>query len=355
MNDRMNMMDRTSSISVVVLNYNGKDLLEECLTSLRRQTFRDFEVIIVDNASEDGSAEIAREQFPEYRLILNSINEGTSGYNAGIEASLSRYVLLLNNDTALDSNCLEEIIKTGRRYPEVGMFALNILIYDKPGTRDSAGIAIYRDGTSKQNCGLTLDDPHQLEPTPVLLPSGAAGVYKKEVLEIIGLFDPIFFAYCEDTDLGLRARLAGCECLFIPTARVYHKVSSSWGALFTKKAMLVERNRFWLTVRTFPLRYLLSTPFYTLYRYFVQIKAVIKRVGQTSRLVNNIGIAGLCVFYLKILIISLKGLPEAWHKRRRIMASRGISSKEFGKLLRDFGISAEDIFLNPNESSFSRK
>ena len=234
------------------------------------------------------------------------------------------------------------------------MFAVKVLIYDEPGTYDSAGIAIFRDGTSKQNRGLTKDNPKEHEPVPVLLPSGAAAVYKREMLDEIGLFDPIFFTYCEETDLGLRGRLAGYECLYIPTAKVTHHVSGFWQSFPYKKALLVERNRFWLTIRTFPFRYLVLTPLYTIYRYFIQLKAALKGVGPTGQFYSENNILRILKFFIELFWISLKGAPYAIRMRRKIMSLKKISSSQFGMLLKKYRINPEEIFLNPYETDVKK-
>ena len=130
-------------ISVIVVNWNGKHFLETCLTALRRQTFRDFETILVDNGSEDGSAEYVRSGFPEVRLIALDRNLGFTGGNiAGYEQACGELIVLLNNDTEVDPRWLEEIHKARRDYPAAGSFASKMLYFDERNRIDNCGFGL---------------------------------------------------------------------------------------------------------------------------------------------------------------------------------------------------------------------
>src|SRR3989339_741316 len=195
--------------SIVIVNFNGKEYLEKCLTSLKRQTYPNFEVIFVDNNSTDGSCDVIEQNFNDFvRLIKNPINRGfAKANNIGLRIANGKYIVVLNNDTLVDELWLENLIKAAELSKDIGMCASKIYLAQEQGIIDSTGINIYPDGIAKQRGWLEKDSKQYDDKNDVLLPSGCAALYRKEMLDQIGLFDEMFFAYCEDTDLGLRGRL----------------------------------------------------------------------------------------------------------------------------------------------------
>jgi len=255
------------AVSVIIVNWNGKYLLLDCLDSLFNQTFRDFEVILVDNGSTDGSIRYVEEEFPMIKIIHNEKNLGfAEANNQGIMVSRGEYIALLNNDTRPKRNWLAELVRVADENPRFGMFASKILL--PSGKIDSAGCLLYPDGIGicrgrwQENRG----QYDQIE--TVVFPSGCAAFYRRQMLDQIGPFDERFFMYCEDTDLGLRARAAGWGCLYIPTAVVTHLYSQSSSAYSLKKAFYVERNRIWVMMKNFSFAQIVSSVPYTLIRYF---------------------------------------------------------------------------------------
>ena len=136
--------------------------------------------------------------------------------------------------------------------PRVGMCASKILTYDDPRVIDSVGLLLFRDGLGRGRGRLQRDVGAFNKPEDVLLPSGCAALYRRAMLDEIGLFDEAFFMYCEDVDLGLRGRVAGWRCRFVPDAVVRHRYSASAGRYSLRKVFLVERNRIWVMVKYFP-------------------------------------------------------------------------------------------------------
>ncbi len=218
------------AISLIIVNYNGLHLLKECLESLRLQTFRDFEIIIVDNASQDGSGEYIRANFPEVKLIVLPLNVGFGGANnEGLKQADGECIALLNNDAEADSDWLRNLADAMARNPAVGICASKMLVH---GTEviDSAGDGF---ATSlkgfKRGEGQSADQYSREE--YVFGACAGAALYRKKMLDEIGFFDESFFLLHEDTDLNLRAQLAGWKVLFVPSALVYHKVRSSIGTM----------------------------------------------------------------------------------------------------------------------------
>ena len=331
-------------VSVIVANWNRRDLLRACLLSLRAQTFRSFELIVVDNGSEDSSPTMVLEEFPEVVLIRNTENRGfCAANNQGILQSRGRYIALLNNDAEAEPRWLEELLSGLRAGQDVGMCASKILFYEDRSVIDKVGHLIYPDG---QNRGRGCGEPDRgqydrLE--EVLLPDGCAALYDRRVFESAGLFDEDFFAYGDDAELGLRARLAGWRCMYVPTAVVYHHHSSTLGRFSERRLVLVERNRVWLAAKLFPWRLLLLNPFYSVVRLATNAMAVARGRGEAGQFAGERGWWPLLRCLLRAYGQALAGLPGAWRKRRRVRHGRTLSDREFLQLLRRFRISAREL------------
>jgi GT2 family glycosyltransferase len=236
---------------VIIPNWNGAAHLPTCLDALRRQTLRDFEVIVVDNASQDGSLELLRRDYSWVRIIALPTNRGFAGaVNEGIRAARGEFVVLLNNDTEAEPTWLAELIAALDAHPEAGMAASKLLLFDRRGVLHSAGDFYRADGVPG-NRGVWEEDRGQYDSDRwVFGACGGAGAYRRSMLDEIGLFDEELFAFCEDVDLAWRAQLAGYPCLFVPTARVYHKLSVTGGGRLA--SFYVGRNLLWVIAKDYP-------------------------------------------------------------------------------------------------------
>ncbi len=223
---------------VIVLNWNGRSVLGPCLASLRKVVEPRLEVIVVDNASTDGSALIARRERPDAELIVNERNLlFAEGNNVGIRRALergARFVLLLNNDTEVDPGFAAALADALAGDDRAGIAGPKILYHDDPkriwygGGGFTPGLWIPRHERIRRLDG---EAPDRRGETAWV--SGCAMLVRREVFEAIGLLDPSYRIYCEDVDFCLRARRAGWRCLYEPGARVWHKVSSSSGGGMT--------------------------------------------------------------------------------------------------------------------------
>jgi GT2 family glycosyltransferase len=243
-------MDR---VSVIIVNWNGRQFLEPCLHSVEAQTFRDFEVIVVDNNSTDGSAELLERDFGWVRLIRNTDNKGfAAANNQGIAASAAPFVATLNNDTRPEPGWLSALVEAMKSDPGVGACASKMLFADRPGIINSAGIAMDRAGIAWDRLGGSRDRPDDTAPQEVFGACAGAALYRRTMLEQIGLFDADFFAYLEDVDLAWRAQAAGWRALYVPSARVthHHSGTSIEGSPF--KSRLLGRNKVWLLAKNYP-------------------------------------------------------------------------------------------------------
>lgn len=224
------MPDPTPLISVIIPNWNGGRFLAECLDSLRAQDYRPFELLLVDNGSTDGSDRMAAERYPECRLIPMGSNRGfAAAVNEGIRRSKGELVALLNNDAVAEPDWLARLAAGAAAHPEAGFFACKILLYDRRDTIQAAGDFYSKDGLPGNRGVWQKDDGRFDAEEPVLAACGAAAAYRRSLFDSIGLFDESLFMYCEDVDLSLRAQLAGHRCVYLPAARVYHRLSATGG------------------------------------------------------------------------------------------------------------------------------
>ena len=318
--------------------------LERCLGCLRAQTFDDFETIVVDNSGNGVAVPVAGP--PRVRIIENPQNLGFgAAVNRGIEASSSEFLCTLNDDAYPAADWLENLVRAADSQPKAAMFASQIRLAANPEQLDSAGLGIYADGTTKQRGHREpAADYGRLE--TVLVPSACAALYRRSLLDRIGAFDADYFLYCEDTDLGLRARLAGESCLYVPQAVVDHDYSVSSGRASRLKAYYVERNRLWTVVKTFPVALWPLVPFYSLWRYLLHLWALLTGRGLAAEFTRD----GEKWWRLVLIVGSahaqaLSHLPVLLAKRSRIQQNAKLGTWAFWKLLRRYYARASQIAI----------
>jgi GT2 family glycosyltransferase len=328
-------------VSVVIPTLAADSRLAECLESLARQTRRDFEVIVVDNS---GQGLVRRNGVAAgVRVIENGRNLGFgAAINQGFEASTSPYLATLNDDAAAHPQWIDALLAAIERRPDAGMCASQVRLFGEHRL-DSAGMLVARDGSSKQRGnGRPPEDFPVAEET--LFPSGSAALYRRAMLDAIGTFDSRFFLYCEDTDLGLRARWAGWKCLYVPEAVVEHHYSHSAGGASPLKAYYVERNRLFVLVKSFPAGMLLAAPFATLARYLWHAWYLLEGHGAAARFRAE-GHAGpkMAWYVLRAHAELLAHVPRLWRERRQIRRRARITPAIFRRLLRAHSITARKV------------
>jgi len=311
------------------------DALADCLRSLENQTLDRFEVIVVDNSG----ARRAKAEGVRVRMIVNERNTGFgAAINQAFRASSAPYLATLNDDAVAHPRWLEALLDAAEVRPRAGMFASEVRM---SGTEmlDSAGMLIARDGSSKQRGHGEL--PAKFEKsTDALCPSGSAALYRRAMLDEIGLFDENFFLYCEDTDLGLRARWAGWECAYVAGAVVEHRYSHSAGRASPLKAYYVERNRMYMVVRNFPWQMLIWTKAASFVRFFWHLISMIEGRGKAAEFRQAGHSAALLPWLvLRAHIAVLFQLPRLWSERRRIRATRRLTVPQFRAILGAHSIS----------------
>jgi len=252
------MSDKASHplISIVIVNYNGKRFLSDCLNSIFCQTYFSFEVIMVDNASRDGSVEYVQEIFPDVKIVSQSTNVGfAGGTNAGIRQAEGEFILTLNNDTILTPNFIDELARPMVSDPFVGICASKMIFPD--GRINSTAICISRSGAAWDRGSGEPDKGQYDIQEEVFGACAGAALYRSSLLEEIGLFDEDFFLYMEDVDLAFRARLSGWKCVYVPTARVIHIHGGTSKTGSDLSVYYGNRNLLWYVVKDFPRRTLL--------------------------------------------------------------------------------------------------
>jgi GT2 family glycosyltransferase len=216
--------------SVIIPTWNGLRFLPTCLNALRGQTYRDFEVIVVDDASTDESVAFVKDNYPEMRVIPLHPNGGFAhGVNAGIRAAHGDIVVLLNNDTEADPDWLAEIAQRFEMNPNTGIVACKLKLFDRRDYLHSAGDYYRVDGIPGNRGVWERDDGQYDDARGVFGACGGAGAYRKSMLDEIGLFDEELVANLEDVDINWRARWAGYAIAYAPRAIVYHHVSATGG------------------------------------------------------------------------------------------------------------------------------
>jgi GT2 family glycosyltransferase len=307
--------------SIVIPHWNGRHHLDDCLTSLRHQTFTDFEVILVDNGSTDGSQEYVCAQFPEVKLIELGQNRGFTGAcNTGYAASQGEFVILLNNDTEADRGWLTAVIHAFHTHAQVGMVASKMLLFDKRDHLHTAGDFYRLDGTPG-NRGVWQKDVGQYDKEEIVFSAcGGTAAYRRTMLAEIGFLDDDFYFSCEDVDLGWRANLAGWQVLYVPTAIVYHKLKATGGSV--TGSYYDGRNFLYLIWKNMPTS-LLRRHWRSILRSQLRISRDALRAwrGEAARARLRGQLAGLW------------GLGKMWRKRQQIQANRRINDAQLTAVL----------------------
>lgn len=231
-------------ISVVIPNYNGLEYLKKCLEALANQSIKDFDIIIVDDASTEKNIEDIIKGYENITLIKHDENKGfAASVNDGIKASKSDYVFLLNNDAYPESDCIENLLKALKE-SSYDVFSIQCMMISAKNREliDSAGDFFNIFGYARSR-GKDKKIEAYNKPGEIFSACAGAAVYKREILERIGLFDETHFAYLEDVDLGYRARIYGYINKYEPLARVYHEGSATSGSRHNEfKVKLSARN-----------------------------------------------------------------------------------------------------------------
>lgn len=297
-------IDTGSLVSVIIVNYNGRVFLEKCISSLLVQSYPAVEIVLVDNGSCDGSIEYVKKEFPSVKIIANRENLGfAKGNNIGIKAAKGKLIATVNNDTVVVSTWVEELVKAINSDENVGMCASKMLFMKNPELINSTGICISRSGACWDRGMFERDKGQYKSIEEVFGPCGGGAMYRKSMLDEIGLFDEDFFAYMEDADLAFRGRLAGWKCLYVPKAVVYHVHGGTGGYASDFTIYHGNRNIIWICFKNFPDKLLItSLPWI---------------IGRNLAVIPYYILKGHSSVILRSKIDAIKALPKMLAKRAR--------------------------------------
>jgi N-acetylglucosaminyl-diphospho-decaprenol L-rhamnosyltransferase len=313
------MRSRTPWARVIIVNFNGGALLQRCVDALGRQTLADFEAVIVDNASRDGSIEALHLPDDRFRVEQAGANLGfAAASNRGAEASAAGWLAMLNPDAEPDTDWLEELRRATARHPGVRMFGSTQIDAAHPDRVDGFGDVYSIFGTawrgaSGSQVAVLPEGDHE-----VFAPCAAGALYAREGFEAAGGFDETFFCYLEDVDLGFRLRLRGERCVQVRKAEIAHVGSAIAGRNSDFLLWHSQRNRIWVMIKNIPSPLI----WLVLMLQLAVVPLVVLRRGR-----RHWAIA------LKGAVAGLRGLPRAWQSRRNVQSQRVLTNAEVGRLL----------------------
>ena len=328
-------------ISVIIPNHNGAALLRGCLSSLLRQSYTHFEIVVVDNGSTDESVETVARLAPNALLVREERNLGFAGaVNAGIRAARGEWVAILNNDTEPVPAWLHECVQGMERHPDAGFLACRILDSRKRGYVYSAGDCFLRAAIGYRRGQELADRPDYRQEVEIFAASGCAALYRKSVLDEVKGYDDRFFAYLEDADLAIRLQAAGCRGWYIPGAEVYHIGAATSGGEFSPLAVrLRTRNSILILIKSVPAR--------ILRRGVMRIAAV--QISWMARVVAH----GRVWSYVRGLAGVVPLVPAMLRERRRLRKLwRDSVNSLWQAILRSEALARQD-FASPSSEKMS--
>lgn len=241
-------------VTVIIPNYNGIEYIRECLDSLFNQSMKDISIIVVDNASTDGSCEVVEKEYPEVMLVKLTQNYGfCRAVNEGIKRTKTDYLILLNNDTRADENFVKELYECIDAHEDTFSVASKMLQMSRPDRIDAAGDLYCALGWAF-SLGKDKKASKYDKDSVIFSACGGASIYRKSIFEEIGYFDELHFSYLEDVDVGYRARIMGYKNRFCPRALVYHAGSGTTGSRYNSfKVRIAARNSWYVVFKNMPL------------------------------------------------------------------------------------------------------
>lgn len=311
-----------SCCCVIIVNYNSWEELRCCLDHLEKQTWRDFQVVVIDNASTLSPPEGFIDRYSRATLIRSSVNLGFAGGNNLALGALSpcEWIALLNPDAFPDPDWLEQLVEKAKAHPDYAMFGSRQVIADAPHLLDGEGDVYHVSGLVwRSRHGRSVSAGEQ-GPREIFSPCAAAALYRADAFRRAGGFDEDFFCYVEDVDLGFRLRLLGYKALLVPTAVVHHVGSATTGGGQSDFALYHgHRNLVWTYVKNMP---------GVLFWIFLTLHLLLNLV--TLAIFAWRG-KGPTVFWAKR--DALRGLPKMWAKRRHIQRERIVSAGQIWRAL----------------------
>jgi GT2 family glycosyltransferase len=305
-----------NKVAVIIPNWNGKSWLEVSLTSLMKQTYSNFETVLVDNGSTDDSVAFVAKNFPTVKIVTLDKNYGfAAAINAGVKAVDTEYVAFVNNDTEIDQDWLTEIMYCAKRYPKIASFCSKLLNFDDRKKIDGIGIRINEVGQAR-SIGWEEKDTGQYETEMKIFgATGGAALFRRDVFIKVGMFDEHYFMYSEEVDWAFRAQFLGYQSLYCPKAIIYHKHKAS----SSKRKQMLEywqfTNMYMTIIKDFPTAILLRK-----WRWLKIFLVYFNTIFYQWR-------SGFFWQPFAVSITLLKNLPYLLKERKRIQQLRKVSDE----------------------------
>jgi len=322
-------------IAVIIVNFNGQKFLKNCLDSVFKQNFYNYEVFVIDNGSSDSSKTFIKKNYPLVKLIVLDRNHGfTGGNNIGIKLALEnsdiKFIVCLNNDTIVDRFWLQGLVNAVKENKNTGIVNSKVFLLNTKlhviGLSLERGLQSYDEGGI--SIGYNMNSNEFNKEKDIFAPHGVSFIIKREVLNDIGFFDEDFFAYVEDLDLGFRAKLAGWKCLYTPQSKLIHLHSMTGGIASPFKTFYLERNTILTAIKNLPLKLLFL---FFINNMTVKFSSLNKKSRPIHSLTNKIGIFRTIVLLFKIYSSVLYLLPKFLIKRHKIQKHKVINDNEIKK------------------------
>jgi GT2 family glycosyltransferase len=312
----------TPEVSIIVATWNSESVIPRCLDSLVQQTFRDFEVIVVDNGSSDGTIEYLQEKLPGLAIQVESLdsNRGfAAANNIGARIARGQWLAMLNSDAFPAPDWLEKLLLAAECHPEFSFFSSRQLQANAPQLLDGAGDTLHISGLAWRRYASFPAAQYGLKTEEVFSACAAAALYSRQAFLQEGGFDEDFFSYHEDIDLGFRLRLQGFRCLYVPDAVVQHVGSATLGAQSDFALYHWQRNFIWSFIKNMPSALLWKAlPAHLMANFIYQVNYTLRGRGR---------------ILLKAKLDALRGFSQAMQKRRVIQKTRQISHAELLRIM----------------------
>lgn len=334
--------------AIIIVNWNGKKFLKDCLNAVYNQTYKNFDVYFVDNGSIDDSLEYVRKSFPKTKIIQLDKNYGfAKGNNIAIKESLKdkeiKYIVCLNNDTIVNKNWLKELIKTAEKDKKIGMVTSKS--YFKEGTIQNAGLSFEKALQVNKNGGISVGYGKREQEIKVLLKDieifaacGVAPLYKRKLLEEIykqdgEFFDEDFFAYAEDLDIGFRARLLGWKAVLSSNAKLIHLHSQTGKKASQFKAYYSERNTILTAIKNLPILLFLKFMYSNLK---LKLSYILKNNDSVQKLKGDIGFSRMFFVLVRAYLSAFYYTPKMLIKRYKIQSNKRVSNRDINEWFNKF-------------------
>ena len=310
-------LSQQANVTVIIINWNGGELLKQCIKKTLQQTYTQKNLLIIDNNSSDSSAT----KLNNVNVYFSDKNLGfSSGNNLAIQKTNTEFVALLNPDALPDHEWLEKLLDVAQAHPDVSAFGSRQLCKHNPLLLDGIGDSYHISGLVWRNRHAATQTSHDLRPKEIFSPCAAAALYRRSALEEVGFFDDDYFCYVEDVDLGFRLRLAGHKAMYVPEAVVHHVGSGTTGGQHSNFSVYYgHRNLVWTYIKNMPpLIFWSMLPLHIVLNLFTIVWFSLRGQGDTI---------------LRAKIDALKGLPKMWKKRQKIQRNRNASTLDIWRVL----------------------